>query len=974
VKASRGVWRGAVGRRRRSSAPLGAPGPADASASSDAQADARAFPAVAPVTRARRRPLSSLWLAAIIVAVFGTAVALGSETHHRPKLLSRPTLTGIVEAGGTARAHSGRWSGASRLFSAWELCNTAGAQCHRVTAFKKVPRPSRVVKPYSVGQSALGHRIRVLVKATNRWGTTRATSLPSHVIVKPAPGQPATTGAGGGIGGSGVAISSGPCVGSELCVGLPASGTGGQGGGSSGSGVFDLGFSSGDSYPGFLSAIATPGGGFPSVKARVDASGYGVWRVLSEDGYNDASTTQIEPSSYTASDGKSVRAWNFTALDKVLSEGPVGAPRELEENIPDALWTGDGGFQSTPAPGAVADQTYGDSATFYANVVRYFRTGIVASDSGITTYTANTLTDPSQNFIGDVGDCLTATVIDANGFPDWVTGTVASVSDNDQITLATNWSDAESYDVADGAAALITNTTPAPGAAYNLASCTPPIQLDTPRYAVPWPTPPSVGNVQYWEIGNEYDLSNYNQGRIAPALPPPSPITLTGVYVAGGTLNAGSSYSYEIASANAQGGLSLPSSAASITLPAGDNAVNISWNATSDDDLTPFAYWIYGRSSGNHQAIVSVGENAPLSWTDTGTITPSGSPSGSDQTADDTIFTPGVYVQMWNAIAPAMKAVDSTIELTGPTVSNPHSVAGTPWVNPSCVTTGPPGGGAHCTNGASGWLSSTDYVPELLSYGSPTPDVVTIHAYGGLDDSDANYFSNLASQVKSYRNTDQTAVDAAHVPVWIDETNVNADNAGAQSSATNLRAMTQLGAAWLADSTIVWAQADPLVRQLFQFEADGANDANFALFGTTSERGNGSCTPQPSCQAITSGQPDLEYWATEAIDSWMTAGTTIPYANTPAGFNALAVQTSPNTIVLLLVNTQAGSGNGNGAPGTAQIQIDNTSVTDTKEITINGSTNLATGPAVRDLGAQSSVTINAAGYEVDLLKFTTTGS
>ena len=483
--------------------------------------------------------------------------------------------------------------------------------------------------------------------------------------------------------------------------------------------------------------------------------------------------------------------------------------------------------------------------------------------------------------------------------------------------------------------------------------------------------PPSVGNVQYFELGNEYDLSSYDQDRSSPEMLGPS-VSLSGVNVAGGTLAAGSTYSYEVASANTQGSLSVPGSLASITLPAGDNAVALSWSATSVDDLSPSGYVIYGRGSGGQQALVGVGGDAAggLSWTDKGTITPSGSPNSSGQSWGGTIFTPNVYVKMWNAIAPAMKAVDSSVGITGPTLSNAHSVAGTPWLDTTCVTSAPPASGGGCVNGDSGWMNYTDYIPYLLAHANTQPAAITFHAYGGLNNTEPGTFQGTQSELSSYDSTDKAAIDAAGVPVWIDETNLNADNAGAQSSATDFRAMTQLGSAWLADELVQWANTDPQIRQLVQYEADGANDANFALFGTATKAGDTSCIPQPACQSITLGEPDLEYWTIKSINQWLTNGKIVPVTNVPAGYVALAVQTSPTNIVMILVNEQTGSANGNGAPGTVNVQLQGATVTDTKQITINGSTNMNAGPTTQDLGAQSHLNLNTAGYEVDLLNYT----
>ncbi len=904
------------------------------------------------------------------LATAATASALaGHEAARRaPALLQRPTVTATAQVGNLAVATAGRWARASRLRFAWERCGAAGTDCHPISALTRVAHGSSRLGSLRLTERDVGRRLRVQVEAINPRGTRWATSLPTRLIRAANPaeqgsGAPPSNPASSPAGGSPTRGSSGSCSGSELCVGLAASGA-----------SFADGVGSQESYPGFVPSLAPPDGGFPNVAQRLAASGFGLWRILSEDGYNDATTSQIEPANFTAANGKSVTAWNFIGVDKELSDAPAGATRELEQNIPDALWTGDGGMQGPPVTGAVADQSFAASAAFYADVVRYFRTGVLASGSGNTAYTSTTLTDPAVNFSGDAGDCVTATVIDSNGFADWVTGTIASVggASGDTITLTGSWSDAESFDVEAGGG-QITNTTPAVGAAFRLASCTPPSGLTSPQDAKPWPLPPSVGNVQYYELGNEYDLSSYNQNRQSPALPPPSGITLTGVNAPGGVLVPGTTYYYELASANAQGGLSLPGSAASITLSAGHNAVQVSWAATSADDLSPSAYVIYGRSSGSEQSLVSVGQDAfgGLAWTDKGTITPSGAPSSSDASVGGTIFTPNVYVKMWNAIAPAMKAVDPTIGITGPTQSNTINIGGTPWVDTTCVTTAPPASGAGCSNGHPGWMNNTSYVPELLSNANVAPAAITFHEYGGVNATESTDFANIiGSEIANYNRIDKPSIDAAHVPVWIDETNLNAADAGAQSVATDFRSMTQLGSAWLADELIDWANTDSQVQQLAEYEAQGANDANFALFGTANKSGNGSCIPQPACQNVTTSEPDLLYWTIRSIDAWLTNGTIVAISNVPAGFNALAVQTSPTTVEVLLVNTQTSSSNGNGAAASLDLQLAGAVVTDTKRITINAATNMSSGPVTQDLGAQSNIPLATAGYEVDLLNFT----
>jgi hypothetical protein len=322
-----------------------------------------------------------------------------------------------------------------------------------------------------------------------------------------------------------------------------------------------------------------------------------------------------------------------------------------------------------------------------------------------------------------------------------------------------------------------------------------------------------------------------------------------------------------------------------------------------------------------------------------------------------------------------MKAVDPSVKLVGPVESSSMSAGGGfPWVLTSCVTSN--GLNSPCTNGLAGWTSNSEYIPSLLSYGNPKPDVVSFHAYGGGSDTTENQKNlttagqgwGLNNQVPNYQGADQAAIASANVPVWITETNIDAGYSANPATGSDLRSMTQMGAAWLADDIIAWS-FDPHVQKLFQYAING-EDASWALFGWANRAGDTSCVPQPACQNSRAGQPDLEYWSMYWINHWLTQGNLVPLTNIPSGFSAMAVQTGPHTVVALLVNKQQGNDDGNGAPGTVNLQLQGATVTDVQQITINGSTDWANGPTVTDLGAHSGLTINAAGYEVDLLKFT----
>lgn len=701
-------------------------------------------------------------------------------------------------------------------------------------------------------------------------------------------------------------------------------------------------FSSEDVWPGYLYDQAAPAGS-PTLSQRLNTLGLDDWRVQAVPGYNDASTSLPSPQAYTTTRGYGINAWSFSTLDKVLSDGPASANRLLDlTQPPDPMWTGTNGGQ-----GALADQSYNALAQYYANVVKYFRTGILQTDSGsAVTYTSTSLTDTSKNFSAyGTGYSVTATVNDANGFPDWVIGAVTSVTNNGHTVNVGSWSTAKSV-------GSIPTSTPAAGAAYNLASTAPPVT--SPTTATPWPLPPAVGNVEYFELFNESDLSNSNFPRTSPALLPPTP-TLAGVNVSGGTLTPGTKYSYRITAVNIGVSESLPGTEASLTLPSGDNAVKLSWSATANLGLSPFAYRLYGRLAGAEQAMVVVGKDASsgLTWTDKGTVAPSGGLPTSDGTAGFQVWRPREYTKMWNVVAPAIKAVDTTAKVVGPVISNPQSLAPIS-TNTTVVTTGP---------SDNSWKDSTDYIPYLIANGSPQPDVVSYHSYGnyqGSASSDASYFSGLVSAMSDYESIDQGPIGA--IPAWNTETNIDAGFL----DANDFRAVTQLGSAWLADEMVRYCEQAPSVQELFQFEVANTNTWN--LFGLTPPA---NCYPQPACLNSTPGEPNLEYWMIYWASRYFPANSKVAsVSGVPSGYAALAVQPPDSTKVsVIVVNTQTGANPGVGTAGTVAVQLSGATSSDTKQVSIDGTSNLTNGPGETDLGAQSSVNLSLAGYGVSLLSF-----
>jgi hypothetical protein len=111
----------------------------------------------------------------------GTITALELETS--PANTAPPKVTGRMLAGRTLKAKVGTWTGTAPLSYAyqWQRCDKHGANCSILKTSTQT---------YSLGLSDLGHRLRVVVKATNGAGSLKATSATAAVVtVCPAAGR-----------------------------------------------------------------------------------------------------------------------------------------------------------------------------------------------------------------------------------------------------------------------------------------------------------------------------------------------------------------------------------------------------------------------------------------------------------------------------------------------------------------------------------------------------------------------------------------------------------------------------------------------------------------------------------------------------------------------------------------------------------------------------------------------------------------
>lgn len=85
-----------------------------------------------------------------------------------PKNTAKPTISGKPVVGDTLTAENGTWTGASTFSYQWQQCDVNGNNC--------VDIAGATGKTYGVRSADTGHEILVLVKVSNRLGSTTASS------------------------------------------------------------------------------------------------------------------------------------------------------------------------------------------------------------------------------------------------------------------------------------------------------------------------------------------------------------------------------------------------------------------------------------------------------------------------------------------------------------------------------------------------------------------------------------------------------------------------------------------------------------------------------------------------------------------------------------------------------------------------------------------------------------------------------
>jgi hypothetical protein len=112
----------------------------------------------------------ALAAAASVLVGIGSAVAAAA-----PANTSLPSISGSARDGSLLTASHGSWTGSPTSYAyAWQRCDTDGGAC--------APISGATSRQYTAASADVGHRLRVVVTATNSTGSGTATSRATNIV------------------------------------------------------------------------------------------------------------------------------------------------------------------------------------------------------------------------------------------------------------------------------------------------------------------------------------------------------------------------------------------------------------------------------------------------------------------------------------------------------------------------------------------------------------------------------------------------------------------------------------------------------------------------------------------------------------------------------------------------------------------------------------------------------------------------
>src|SRR6202790_4101727 len=291
------------------------------------------------------------------------------------------------------------------------------------------------------------------------------------------------------------------------------------------------------------------------------------------------------------------------------------------------------------------------------------------------------------------------------------------------------------------------------------------------------------------------------------------------------------------------------------------------------------------------------------------------------------------YTQLYNAVVPALQAVDPSLKFAAVELGDYTGLANT-------------------------------FMPAFVSGVTAPVDVLATHFYSTCNhkDSDAQLFSTIPDFVSEVGDIyAQMQTNLTSVPVWVTENNVNADfDKGGGISAcnggtfvTDLRGSSAFFAAW---RPYVFSQLGKArVQALYHWDFDADKQFGEVDYST--------------------GALQLSYW----VDYWLArmfpsppGAELLSYTTTDTSdIEILPVVNVDGSVVVMVANyavQSSGDNNGPGAPRT--ILIDTTAwgnFSSRSLLTIDANTNVVSGPVASTVTPAPQISVTLNGYGVAFL-------
>lgn len=307
------------------------------------------------------------------------------------------------------------------------------------------------------------------------------------------------------------------------------------------------------------------------------------------------------------------------------------------------------------------------------------------------------------------------------------------------------------------------------------------------------------------------------------------------------------------------------------------------------------------------------------------------------------------YVLLYNAVVPAMLAVDPSIKFS----AGEFSAYGL---------------------GTGGVGDPMVYLPPFVAAASQggvnaQVDVVSAHFYSSCDqqEPDAEIMSSVpgfAANLSYFYQELKRRADLASVPVWVTETNINSDFADANGKSTcnptqtfvpDRRGTSAFFAAW----------------RPYAFSQLG-KVGNQALYHWTYD------SDQQYGEVDMNGNPYLSYWVDKALAAMYPSTVAAPgpailqmSATESASVETLATKNADGSVTVMVDDHAAASAadnNGLGAPRTVIVDVSGLGTfSSATMVTIDAATNLTSGPAAVSVTPAARMTVTLGGYGVTFL-------